>query len=91
MTTGTTKSILHAFADASVKAYGTIAYFCEDKQASFVMARTCVAPPKAQTLPRLELTAVVVATRLVTFITTLMTPLMDCSKTFSCGKLSFTG
>jgi len=57
MTSGTAKPILHALADASVKAYGAVAYFCEDKQISFFMARTCVSPLKTQTLPRLELMA----------------------------------
>ena len=31
MTSGIAKQILHVFADASVKAYGAVAYFCEER------------------------------------------------------------
>ena len=79
MTSDIAKPILHVFADASVKAYRAVAYFCEDEQSAFVMARTRVAPLKTQTLPRLELMAAVVATRLATFIQSSMMPLLDCS------------
>ena len=48
MTSGIAKPILYVLADASVKAYGAVAYFCEDEQSAFVMARTCVAPLKTQ-------------------------------------------
>ena len=51
------------------------------------MARTRVAPLKVQTLPRLELMAAVVATRLTTFITSSMTPLMDCSSVWSDSQI----
>ena len=43
------------------------------------MARARVAPLRIQTLPRLELMAAVVATRLATFIQSSMVPLLDCS------------
>ena len=45
------KPVLHVFADASIKVYGAVAYLCANKQFSFIMARTRVAPPKTQTLP----------------------------------------
>ena len=51
---------LHAFVDASPKAYGAAAYLRQDDQTSFVMAKTRVAPLKQLSLPRLELMAALV-------------------------------
>ena len=59
---------LHVFADASMKAYGAVAYLQIDGKVAFVMAKSCVAPLKNLTLPRLELKAAVVATQLATCI-----------------------
>ena len=61
---------LHLFADASAKAYGSVAFLLLQQQTSFVMAKTRVAPLKPCTLPRLELMATVVAARLAKFIIT---------------------
>ena len=47
MTLGIAKPILYVFADANVKAYGAVAYFCEGEQSAFVMARTHVVPLRA--------------------------------------------
>jgi len=59
---------IHAFSDASVKAYGAIVYLCSFSYTSFVVAKSRVAPLKSPTLPRLELMATVVAARLVNFV-----------------------
>ena len=59
---------LHIFADASTKAYGAVAYLASNNHTAFIMAKTRVAPLKELTLPRLELMAAVVATRVSVFI-----------------------
>ena len=69
ITTFTTSHMeLHVFADTSTKAYGAVAFLCRKQETSFVMAKSRVAPLKALTLPKLELMATVVATRLSNFI-----------------------
>ena len=60
---------LHNFSDASQSGYGAVSYLrFEDSKGdihcSFVMAKSRVVPLKATTIPRLELAAAVVATRL---------------------------
>ncbi|XP_006811857.1 uncharacterized protein LOC102801503 [Saccoglossus kowalevskii] len=62
---------IHAFSDASTKAYGGVVYIKSGKQTTLVMSKTRVAPIKNNTLtlPRLELMAAVVATRLSKFVT----------------------
>ena len=61
--------ILCVFADAPQDAFGTCAYL-RSKNASreirvkFVAAKSCIAPLKELTIPRLELQAVVLASRL---------------------------
>ena len=59
---------LHIFADASTKAYGAVAYLHQNKQVAFTMSKTRVAPLKPLTLPRLELSAAVLAARFGDFI-----------------------
>ena len=59
---------LHIFPDASTKAYGAVAYLHQNKQVAFTMSKTRVAPLKPLTLPRLELSAAVLAARLGDFI-----------------------
>ena len=59
---------LHIFCDASEKAFAAVAYVRVESEAgvdvAFVMARTRVAPLKAISIPRLELQAAVMASRL---------------------------
>ena len=65
----TTESVqLHVFADASMKAYGVVAFFTSGDRTSLVMAKNRVAPLKTLTLPKLELMAAVVASRVAQFI-----------------------
>ena len=59
---------IHCFADASLKAYGAVVFIAQQDQVSFVMAKTRVAPLKLLTLPRLELMATLIATRLIRFV-----------------------
>lgn len=59
---------LHVFADASTRAYGAVAYLTNNNDVSFVMAKNRVAPLKNLTLPKLELMAAVVASRVARFV-----------------------
>ena len=61
-----TKPSIHCFADASLRAYGAVVFIVQEDQVSFVMAKT--SPLKLLTLPRLELMATLIATRLIHFI-----------------------
>ena len=59
---------LHIFSDASLSAYGCVAYLVSDESSNLVMAKVRVAPIKCPTLPQLELTALNLAARLADFI-----------------------
>ncbi|KHJ39851.1 hypothetical protein D918_10113 [Trichuris suis] len=64
---------LHAFADASGKAYGAVVYMkvetvSANNFVNMVIVKSRVAPLKKITLPRLELTAALVAARLVCYV-----------------------
>ena len=59
---------LHVFADASTKAYGAVVYIQQGNETTFVIAKARVAPLKQLTLPKLELMAALVATRLAKFV-----------------------
>jgi len=59
---------IHVFADASLLAYGAVAYLQHNDQPTIVMSRSRVAPVKSITLPKLELMAAVIATRLTKFV-----------------------
>ncbi|XP_060575018.1 uncharacterized protein LOC132732552 [Ruditapes philippinarum] len=55
---------LHVFCDASLQAYGSVAYIVKGKQSTLVMSKTRVSPLKQLTLPKLELMAAVIGARL---------------------------
>lgn len=64
----TTAAQLHHFSDASENAYGTVSYLLVEndqgeKHCAFLMGKSRVAPLKRVTIPRLELTAAVVAVK----------------------------
>ena len=63
-----TQPTLHCFVDASQKAYGAIIFITDEDQVSFVLVKSCVAPLKQLTLPRLELMAALIATRLTCYV-----------------------
>ena len=63
-----TQPSIHCFADTSLRAYGAVVFIVQLDQVSFIMAKTRVAPLKLLTLPRLELTATLIATRLIRFV-----------------------
>lgn len=69
---------IHVFCDASEKAYGSVAYLrTEDPsgqvEVAFLTARSRVAPKKQQTIPRLELCAVLSGAQLASVLTTELT------------------
>ena len=66
---------LHIFADASLTAYGAVAFLCSGNNTSFVMAKSRVAPLKSLTLPKLELMGALTAARLCDFIVQVLRPL----------------
>ncbi|XP_065896204.1 uncharacterized protein [Dysidea avara] len=66
---------LHVFADASLTAYGAVAFLCSGNSTSFVMAKSRVAPLKPLTLPKLELMGALTAARLCDFIVQALHPL----------------
>ena len=64
---------LHVFVEASMDAYGALSYwrsinFDEKIEVSFVVAKTRCAPLKTMSIPRLELQAAVLGTRLMNTI-----------------------
>lgn len=60
--------IQHIFCDASAKAYGTAAYLTTSRQSHLLTSKARVAPVKTKTIPQLELTAILVGTKLASYI-----------------------
>lgn len=60
--------ILHIFCDASTKDYGAAAYVVADGKASLLTSKPRVTPVKSRTIPQLELTALLIGTRLGVYI-----------------------
>ncbi|MCP4991708.1 MAG: hypothetical protein GY928_38295, partial [Colwellia sp.] len=71
---------LHAFSDASNSAYGAAVYFCCEGISRLVMAKAKVAPIKPVTIPKLELTALLLAARMTTFITDAYQGILEIAK-----------
>lgn len=61
---GQTPWRLHVFCDAGRDAYGAVAWAVGESGAKFLVAKSQVAPLKSQTVPRLELMAVLLGVRL---------------------------
>ncbi|XP_077866700.1 uncharacterized protein LOC144355157 [Saccoglossus kowalevskii] len=59
---------LHAFADSSLCAYGAVIYLKHMDRVSLVTSKSRVAPLRDITLPRLELMAALIATRLSQYV-----------------------
>ncbi|XP_054709062.1 uncharacterized protein LOC129218764 [Uloborus diversus] len=73
---------IHIFSDASLVAYGAVAYFRYSNKkgevsTSFIMSKVRVAPLKKLTLPRLELLGVLVAAKLCKYLSGLFNNLSD--------------
>lgn len=74
---------IHTFVDASTEAYGAVLYIRHEKYSGeiltrFIAAKACVAPLKAISIPRLELTAAVLGLRLTEEVSkTLKIPISD--------------
>ncbi|XP_026032619.1 uncharacterized protein LOC113027212 [Astatotilapia calliptera] len=78
MDVSTTVRDIHIFCDASERAYGAVAYLRSDDleghvELSFLLARSCVAPKRHLTIPRLELCAALLGARLSELIQTELT------------------
>ncbi|XP_076081076.1 uncharacterized protein LOC143051991 [Mytilus galloprovincialis] len=58
-------NVIHVFTDYSMKAYGACAYIVANGKSSLIMAKNRVAPLKQLTIPRLELMAAVIGSRLL--------------------------
>lgn len=69
---------IHVFFDASEEAYGSVAYLRTENlegkvEVAFLPARSCVAPKKQQSIPRLELCAALTCAQLFKVIATELT------------------
>jgi hypothetical protein len=60
--------ILHAFCDASMKAFGAVVYAVQDNKSQFIISKNKLAPMKELSIPKLELTAVLLAARLINYV-----------------------
>ena len=67
---------IHVFTDASLSAYGAVVYLRQDNCVALVMSRSRVSPVKSITLPKLELMAAVIGTRLAKFVVSSLRPVL---------------
>ena len=83
---------LHVFSDASQTAYGAAAYLVwltpEGPRVSFVSSKARVAPIRHTNIPRLELMAALIASRLAVAVITKSQPLLNPENFSSWEKLS---
>ena len=79
-TTDIESACLYGFCDASEKAYAGVIYLAIQSSAGasvqFVVSKTRVAPIRSQTIPRLELLSALLLARLLSTVTTALSPLM---------------
>ncbi|XP_045116130.1 uncharacterized protein LOC123507385 [Portunus trituberculatus] len=66
--TGEESCTLHIFCDASTKAYGAAAYIVTKEASNLLTSKARVAPIKKRSVPQLELTAMLVGTKLGNYI-----------------------
>ncbi|XP_054724892.1 uncharacterized protein LOC129235212 [Uloborus diversus] len=76
------KAEVHVFCDASLRAYGAVVYFkFRNKygkyKVPFVLSKSRVAPLKKLTLPRLELMALVIGSRLGSYLKTVFVDMIQ--------------
>ena len=59
---------IHAFADASAKAYGTAIYLISNGKITLIFAKTRLTPTRKLSIPKLELLAALITSRAINFI-----------------------
>ncbi|KAK3871589.1 hypothetical protein Pcinc_023276 [Petrolisthes cinctipes] len=59
---------LHVFCDASAKAYGAVAYLVAETKSCLLTSKARVTPVKTRSIPQLELTALLIGTRLASHL-----------------------
>ena len=59
---------LHIFCDASVHAFGAVAYAVMEGSSQLITSKARVTPVKTRTLPELELTAIQIGVKLANYI-----------------------
>lgn len=59
---------IHAYSDASSKAYGAVVYGVQGGKTALLIAKSKIAPQGVLTIPKLELTAVVLSARLINYV-----------------------
>jgi len=59
---------IHAFADASAKAYGTAIYLISNGKITLIFAKARLTPTRKLSIPKLELLAALITSRAINFI-----------------------
>ena len=60
--------VLHCFADSSETCYGCVCYAVSNHKSNLLFSKTRVAPLKRLTIPRLELTAILLSVRMAKYV-----------------------